>query len=88
MSGLDTQMVEMSLFVFSYYTCTCNSCMISGAVIVGSVDGNRLWGKDLKGTSLTHVCWSPDSKVLLFGNSKGEILIYDSHGAYNVRRLT
>lgn len=64
-------------------------CIIyeDGAVIVGSVDGNRLWGKDLKGTSLTHVCWSPDSKVLLFGNSKGEILIYDSHGAYNSKMM-
>ena len=26
-----------------------------GAVIVGSVDGNRIWGKELKGLSLTHV---------------------------------
>ena len=26
-----------------------------GAVIVGSVDGNRMWGKDLKGTRLSRV---------------------------------
>lgn len=26
-----------------------------GAIIVGSFDGNRLWGKDLKGMQLTHV---------------------------------
>ena len=57
-----------------------------GVVIVGSSDGQRLWGKELK-DSLTHVQWSPDSKVLLFGNSKGEVLIYDSHGAYNVSYL-
>ena len=55
-----------------------------GAVIVGSVDGNRVWGKELRSMNLTHVQWSPDSRVILFGNSQGEILIYDSHGAYNV----
>lgn len=58
--------------------------MSLGAVIVGSVDGNRIWGKDIRGSTLTHVQWSPDSKVLLFGNKKGEVLIYNSHGAYNV----
>ena len=26
----------------------------AGAVIVGSVDGNRIWGKELKGVTLTH----------------------------------
>ena len=26
-----------------------------GAIIVGSFDGTRLWGKDLKGMHLTHV---------------------------------
>ena len=55
-----------------------------GAVIVGSVDGNRIWGKELAGSVLTHVQWSPDSRVLLFGTNKGEVLIYDSLGAYNV----
>ncbi len=58
--------------------------MYIGAVIVGAVDGNRIWGKELKGMILTHVQWSPDTKVLLFGNSKGEVHIYDSHGTYNV----
>ena len=57
---------------------------IIGAVIVGSVDGNRIWGKEIKGMSLTHVQWSPNSKTILFGNSKGEVHIYDSHGTYNV----
>ena len=55
-----------------------------GAVIVGTVQGGRIWGKELKGLSLTHVQWSPDSKVILFGHSKGEVQIYDSHGTYNV----
>ena len=37
-------------------------CIIyeDGAVIVGSVDGNRLWGKELKGVELAKVCWAPD----------------------------
>lgn len=59
----------------------------SGAVIVGSVDGNRIWGKEIKGMALTHVQWSPDSKTILFGNSKGEVHIYDSHGTYNVSNV-
>ncbi|XP_062462356.1 WD repeat-containing protein 35 isoform X3 [Pezoporus occidentalis] len=56
-----------------------------GAVIVGSVDGNRIWGKDLKGTHLCHVAWSSDSKVLLFGMSNGEIHIYDNQGNFIVK---
>uniref|UniRef100_A0A8I5QZ86 WD repeat-containing protein 35 n=1 Tax=Papio anubis TaxID=9555 RepID=A0A8I5QZ86_PAPAN len=53
-----------------------------GAVIVGSVDGNRIWGKDLKGIQLSHVTWSADSKVLLFGMANGEIHIYDNQGNF------
>ena len=51
---------------------------------MGTVQGGRIWGKELKGLSLTHVQWSPDSKVILFGHSKGEIQIFDGHGSYNV----
>lgn len=58
-----------------------------GAVIVGTVQGGRIWGKELKGLALTHVQWSPDSKVILFGHNKGEVQIYDSHGTYNVSKL-
>lgn len=38
-------------------------CIIyaDGAVIVGSVDGNRLWGKELE-TGLQNVEWSPDGR--------------------------
>ncbi|XP_026864059.2 WD repeat-containing protein 35 isoform X1 [Electrophorus electricus] len=53
-----------------------------GAVIVGSVDGNRIWGKELKGIQLAHVAWSPDSKILLFGMANGEIHIYDNQGNF------
>ncbi|XP_032149939.1 WD repeat-containing protein 35 isoform X2 [Sapajus apella] len=56
-----------------------------GAVIVGSVDGNRIWGKDLKGLQLCHVTWSADSKVLLFGMANGEIHIYDNQGHFIIK---
>jgi len=50
-----------------------------GAVIVGSVEGGRLWGQDLP-SELSHVEWSPDSRVLLFGTKNGEVEIYDHTG--------
>lgn len=28
---------------------------VAGCVIVGSVDGNRIWGKELRGQQLAHV---------------------------------
>ncbi|XP_063406795.1 WD repeat-containing protein 35-like isoform X2 [Mytilus trossulus] len=53
-----------------------------GAVIVGSVDGNRIWGKELKGQQLAHVAWSADGKILLFGMTNGEVHIYDNTGNF------
>ncbi|KAI9362064.1 hypothetical protein DFJ73DRAFT_11110 [Zopfochytrium polystomum] len=53
-----------------------------GAVIVGSVDGHRLWGKDLKQTQLSFVQWSPDAKKLLFGTANGELHLYDGNGNF------
>jgi WD repeat-containing protein 35 len=53
-----------------------------GAVIVGSVGGDRMWGKDLKGTQLSHVQWSPNGKRLLFGTRRSEIMIHDSQGNF------
>jgi WD repeat-containing protein 35 len=50
-----------------------------GAVIVGSVEGNHIWGKDLP-HPLTHLEWSPDSRILLFASSQGEVYIYDGAG--------
>jgi len=52
-----------------------------GAVIVGSVDGNRLWGKELK-MQLNHVEWSPDGRSILFGTLQCEVHIYDQSGNY------
>ncbi|XP_076282876.1 intraflagellar transport protein Oseg4 [Lasioglossum baleicum] len=53
-----------------------------GTVIVGSVDGNRIWGKELKGVSLAGVQWSPDGKLLLFGLKNGEVHLYDNQGVF------
>ncbi|GAB6028434.1 WD repeat-containing protein 35 [Chamberlinius hualienensis] len=51
-----------------------------GAVIVGSVEGNRIWNRDLKGVSLTHVEWSPNGQLLLFGLANGDVHIFDNSG--------
>ena len=52
-----------------------------GMVIVGSVDGNRLWSKDI-GATLLQAAWSPSGKLLLFVTSDGQIL---SHNHLGVR---
>ncbi len=36
----------------------------TGAVIVGSVDGNRIWGKELPKVNLRNVEWSPGKQIL------------------------
>jgi hypothetical protein len=56
-----------------------------GAVIVGSVDGNRLWGSEMKETSLKYIAWSDTGRYLLFGTTDSRVLIYDSVGSYTVR---
>lgn len=57
-----------------------------GAVIVGSVDGNRLWGKELS-LPLRFVEWSPDNKLILFVTLDAEIWVYDANGV-KLRALT
>jgi hypothetical protein len=57
-----------------------------GAVIVGSVDGNRLWGKELN-MPLRFVEWSPDSRWILFVTMDAEVWIFDADGA-KVRSFT
>ncbi len=58
-------------------------CIIyeDGAVIVGSADGNRLWGKEIK-SQLSHVEWSPDGRSILFGTLGCEVHIYDQVGNF------
>jgi WD repeat-containing protein 35 len=57
-------------------------CIIyeDGAVIVGSVDGNRLWGKELN-LPLRRVEWSPDSRFIIFITQESEAFIFDSEGS-------
>jgi WD repeat-containing protein 35 len=61
-------------------------CIIyeDGAVIVGTVDGQRLWGKEIK-TQLALVEWSPDGKNILFCTLGGEVHVYDNEGIYSHR---
>lgn len=56
-------------------------CIIyeDGAVIVGSVDGKRLWGKELT-LQLALVEWSPDGRFILFCTIQGECHVYDGNG--------
>lgn len=52
-----------------------------GTVIVGSVDGNRLWGQQLD-TELALVHWSPDGSKILFGTSDSQVHVYDNLGNF------
>ncbi|KAL0027242.1 hypothetical protein WJX77_006308 [Trebouxia sp. C0004] len=56
-------------------------CIIyeDGAVIVGGVDGNRIWGKELD-LQLTLLDWSPDGRRLLFCTTAGDCHIIDAGG--------
>jgi hypothetical protein len=40
--------------------------VLTGAVIVGSVDGNRIWGKELRGGPLTavEVCCAQNCRIM------------------------
>eukprot|EP00117_Sycon_ciliatum_P031550 scpid22207/ scgid3975/ WD repeat-containing protein 35; Naofen len=53
-----------------------------GAVIVGSVEGSRIWGDEMKDVNLKKVCWSPDGKLILFGTGTGEVIAHDGNGIY------
>ncbi|XP_037949951.1 WD repeat-containing protein 35 [Teleopsis dalmanni] len=56
-----------------------------GAIIVGSYDGNRIWGKELKNTKLTGVQWSPDNRLILFSLGNGECHLYDNQGNFALK---
>lgn len=60
--------------------------VLPGAVIVGSVDGSRVWGKDIKGMGLAAVQWSPDNSMLLFALTNGELHLYDDQGNFTVSK--
>jgi WD repeat-containing protein 35 len=50
-----------------------------GAVIVGKVDGSRVWGKEL-GLPLDKLAWSPSCQNIIFTTRKGQAYIYDADG--------
>ena len=52
-----------------------------GAVIIGSVEGTRLWGKDLD-IRLKVIEWSPDSRTILFGTPDGAVNVFDFVGNF------
>ncbi|XP_034481255.1 WD repeat-containing protein 35 [Drosophila innubila] len=56
-----------------------------GAIIVGSVDGNRIFGKELKNTHLSGVQWSPDNRLILFALANGECHLYDNQGNFAMK---
>ncbi|XP_030568402.1 WD repeat-containing protein 35 isoform X2 [Drosophila novamexicana] len=58
-----------------------------GAIIVGSVDGNRIFGKELKNTHLTGVQWSPDNRLILFALANGECHLYDNQGNFAMKLI-
>ena len=51
-----------------------------GMVIVGGVDGQRMWSKELK-VPLAQCEWSSNSKQILFGTLSGEVHVYDYTGS-------
>lgn len=53
-----------------------------GMALVGSVDGNRIWGKELCKDQVRSMQWSPDGRSVLFATSKGELQKYDQSGNY------
>jgi WD repeat-containing protein 35 len=50
-----------------------------GAVIVGKVDGARLWGKELD-LPLDKLTWSPSCQNILFTTRAGDVYVYDADG--------
>ncbi|CCW60259.1 unnamed protein product [Phytomonas sp. EM1] len=57
-----------------------------GAIVVGYVDGSRLWNNDYQ-YQLAKVCWSPDDRYLLFGTSKGEVFVHDAVGGQYISQV-
>ncbi|KAI6210654.1 WD repeat-containing protein 35 [Aphelenchoides besseyi] len=52
-----------------------------GQVIVGSVDGNRMWSKDIA-TQLTCLTWNFNDMILLLGLIDGDVHGYDMNGNF------
>ena len=50
-----------------------------GMIILGSVDGKRLWARELA-FQLARVEWSPDGRRILLCTAEGECHTYDEDG--------
>jgi len=50
-----------------------------GHVILGTVDGSRLWSRDV-GQQLALVEWAPDGQWLLFGGEDGSVMVFNHAG--------
>lgn len=51
-----------------------------GQMIVGSVDGERLWNLQIANDIPSIVEWSPDNKHILVGTKNGEVMVFDMLG--------
>ena len=52
--------------------------------MVGTLDGARLWSKEV-GARLADVQWSPDGKFLLLVLADGQLHLYESGGTFMTR---
>lgn len=61
-------------------------CIIyeDGGIIMGSVDGNRIWGKDFHGR-LSHVAWAPDGRFLILASQDGKMQLMSEEGVILTR---
>lgn len=57
-----------------------------GTVIIGGVDGNRLWGREYE-KELSRVCWSADDNYIMFGTPTGEVLVHDATTGHHISQL-
>ncbi|CAD5234713.1 unnamed protein product [Bursaphelenchus xylophilus] len=52
-----------------------------GQIIVGSVDGNRLWSKEIT-TNISQLCWNASDTIILIGLQDGDVHGYDMNGNF------
>jgi WD repeat-containing protein 35 len=49
---------------------------------VGTVEGSRNWGSDIKDVVLRKVEWSDNNKLILFATDDARVMVYDNHGNF------
>ncbi|CAI5455549.1 unnamed protein product [Caenorhabditis angaria] len=73
-----------SIVVGMGWNCEGNKIAIAyadGQVIVGTLEGNRIWNKDLPNV-LCACEWAPDGNSIFFGTQEGELHVYDGQGNF------